>query len=72
MDEYLSEVKRLWASDERKWAVSFRSPLEVWADNPSFLLLEVVTYVWAFLLYKHGNLCHVGVAPRSSFTIHVS
>ena len=53
--EYLSKAKKLWESDERKWLVSFRSPLEIWEDNPTFLMLEIVTYVWAFLLYRHGN-----------------
>ena len=69
MDEYLSKARSLWESDERKWVVSFRSPLQVWADNPTFLLLEVVTYVWAFLVYKHGKLLSMTHTKSRSLAI---
>lgn len=49
-----SNAEKLWRSEERAWLVSFRSPLEIWAENPTYLMLEIVTYVWAFLIYKHG------------------
>ena len=49
-----SSAEKLWSSEERAWLVSFRSPLEVWTENPTYLMLEIVTYVWTILLYKHG------------------
>lgn len=51
----LAESAKAWGSEERKWLLSFRSPAEIWAENPTFLLLEVVTYIWAILLYKHAR-----------------
>lgn len=57
----LTNLEKLWYSEERLWFVSFRNPLEIWAENPTFLMLEVVTCVWACLLYKHGKQNKVGV-----------
>ena len=51
----LTNLDELWRSEERKWLVSFRSPLEVWGENPTFLMLEIVTYIWTLLIYRHGE-----------------
>ena len=71
MDEYYhfarENLAKLWSSEERKWLVSFRSPLEIWAENPTFLMLEIVTYVWAFLIYKHGILDYMLAAAEAAF-----
>ena len=48
-------LSKLWWSEERQWLVSFRSPLEIWRDNPTYVILEVVTCIWAGLLYRHGK-----------------
>ena len=55
LEPYLETARELWASDERRWLVSFRIPLEIWSENPTFVGLELVTYFWAFLSLKHGK-----------------
>jgi len=55
VQNFTSSLSGFWWSDERRWLVSFRSPLEIWQDNPSYVLLEVVTYIWAALLFRHGK-----------------
>ena len=55
LEPYLQTARELWTSGERRWLVSFRSPLEIWSENPTFLAVELVTYCWAFLSLKHGK-----------------
>ena len=50
----LDRVRMYWASDSRKGVISFRSPLEIWAENPTFLLAEVMFFTWAALTMKHA------------------
>eukprot|EP00731_Ephydatia_muelleri_P004969 Em0002g1145a len=49
----LDRARIYWASDSRKSIISFRSPLEIWAENPTFLLVEVTFLVWVTLTMKH-------------------
>ena len=51
----LDRARMYWASDSRKGVISFRSPLEIWAENPTFLLAEVMFFTWAALTMKHGE-----------------
>ena len=53
---YSHNVRELWESSERRWLVSFRSPAEILCENPTFLALEIVMYLWAFLTLKHGMI----------------
>ena len=55
LEPYLQTARELWTSGERRWLMSFRSPLEIWSENPTFLAVELVTYCWAFLSLKHGK-----------------
>jgi hypothetical protein len=66
---FRNTLMKLWNSKERAWFVSFRSPLDILAENPSFLLLEIIIYVWAFLLYKHGKLPQIPMW-RLSLPLH--
>ncbi|KAL5505818.1 hypothetical protein EMCRGX_G007325 [Ephydatia muelleri] len=50
----LDRARIYWASDSRKSIISFRSPLEIWAENPTFLLVEVTFLVWVTLTMKHA------------------
>ena len=61
MQTYLQTARELWTSEERRWLVSFRSPLEIWSENPTFLALELVVYCWAFLSLKHGKVAKKGM-----------
>ena len=55
LNRALNLSTKLWQSEERKWLISFKNPVLVLKDNPTFLMLELVTILWAFLLYKHGT-----------------
>jgi len=37
-----------------QWLVTFRSPLEIWHDEPTFLLCELELYMLAILSYMHA------------------
>ena len=37
--------------------MSFRSPLDIWVENPTFLCAEVVFVCWGLLTLRHGMLC---------------
>ncbi len=50
-----SLASELWLSKERQWIVSFTNPVEIWRDNPTYLMLEIVMYLWAGLVYRHGR-----------------
>ncbi|XP_064388139.1 uncharacterized protein LOC135336304 [Halichondria panicea] len=54
VEKVLAVLKRGWESEERKWFILFRSPVEIWADNPTYLACELVFYVWTFLILRHA------------------
>ena len=63
VEKALKALQNGWESEERKWLVSLRSPLDIWQENPTFLACEIVLYVWAFLTLRHGEcelLCMEG------------
>ncbi len=60
VEKVLAVLKRGWESEERKWFILFRSPVEIWADNPTYLACELVFYVWTFLILRHGKSCMIG------------
>ena len=37
--------------------MSFRSPLDIWVENPTFLCAEAVFIFWGLLTLRHGMLC---------------
>jgi len=54
--DVLQSLREVWESEQRRRVVSFRNPMEVWEDNPTFLLCEVVGVFWALLTLRHGTL----------------
>ena len=52
----LQGLREVWECEGRRTVVSFRSPLDVWADNPTFLCAEVVFICWGLLTLRHGNM----------------
>ena len=61
-ERVLHLLKALWESEERRWVVSFRSPVEIWHENPTQLVYEVVVNFWALLIFRHGE--QWGVVPE--------
>ncbi len=55
VEQLLAGLRTGWVSDERKWLVSFRSPVEIWSDNPTYLVCEILFYVWTYLTLRHGE-----------------
>ena len=56
-----SFLSKLWWSEERQWLVSFRSPLEIWRGNPTYVMLEVVTCI------RGGSRIFRGGGPGANF-----
>lgn len=54
--DVLQSLREVWESEQRRRVVSFRNPMEVWEDNPTFLLCEIVGVFWALLTLRHGML----------------
>ena len=55
--EYTVLVEQWWHSQARKDIVTFRNPMEIWAENPSFLLCEIIFVTWALVTFRHGKYC---------------
>ena len=55
LQPYLQRLGDVWNSDARKWVVYFRSPLDCWNENPTYLGLGLVFYIWALLSFRHGE-----------------
>lgn len=53
--EYMTLAEQWWHSQTRKDIVTFRSPLDVWDENASFLLCEVVFLIWGLISFRHGK-----------------
>ena len=54
--DVLQSLREVWESEQRRRVVSFRNPMEVWEENPTFLLCEIVGVFWALLTLRHGTL----------------
>ena len=55
VEKFLTALQNGWESEERKWLVSLRSPLDIWQENPTFLACEILVYAWALLTLRHGE-----------------
>jgi len=65
--DVLQSLREVWESERRRKVVSFRNPMEVWEDNPTFLLCEIVGVFWALLTLRHA-LRHGGRYVQLWFT----
>lgn len=53
--EYMILAEQWWHSQARKDIVTFRNPLEIWEENPSFLLCEIIFLTWGLVSFRHGK-----------------
>ena len=53
--EYAVLAEQWWHSRVRRDIVAFRNPLEIWEENPSFLLLELLFLTWGLVSFRHGK-----------------
>ena len=60
--DVLQGLREVWECEGRRRVVSFRSPLDIWVENPTFLCAEVVFIFWGLLTLRHGMLC--SLVPR--------
>ena len=53
--EYTVLAEQWWHSRARRDIVAFRNPLEIWEENPSFLLCELLFLTWGLVSFRHGK-----------------
>ena len=49
----------------QNWWVSFRHPVDIWQNHPSYLLLEIFTIFTALLTLRHGE------PPSRTLSLHL-
>ncbi|XP_065910438.1 uncharacterized protein [Dysidea avara] len=52
--EYWVLLQQWWFSQARRDLVTFRNPLEIWQENPSILVCELIFVLWAFVTLRHA------------------
>lgn len=70
LQPHLQWLGDAWNSDARKWVVYFRSPLDCWNENPTYLGLELVFYVWGLLTFRHGEATTSFIHVLHTFQYH--